>query len=379
MASTLLAVGVVSRNTVDAAIAAAYETDSRLMLIASRRQVDYRSSYGYVEGWSSPELSGYVRERDPESRLLIGRDHGGPWQHPNDLDPMLDERAAMDRALDCLKMDIDAGFDILHLDTSVAPDGPASLVDAARRLLELYGQAVDYAVQVGRTNFDFEVGLEDQRIETHRPSDLAASLEFIFAKLEQRSLPKPRYVVVQTGTKVVGMQNVGVINQPAHRDLVGKQLLALVELCESYGVGIKAHNCDYLDKDAWDLISSSGIAGVNIAPEYGVTETHALLQIMQRYGERRLLDDFLRIAHQSGKWRRWMTEDHPGTDLDRSIVAGHYVFSTPEARMIYCSFAQRHGVSVSDLHRVLSNAVKSRILWHLGNLSPTRSVRSANA
>src|SRR5918911_5085619 len=79
-----IGVGVVSRQVVDAALEVAAETDREVMLIASRRQVDDgRIGCGYVEGWTTARFARYVQSRDPDRRVKLCRDHGGPWQHAN--------------------------------------------------------------------------------------------------------------------------------------------------------------------------------------------------------------------------------------------------------------------------------------------------------
>src|SRR5919108_5808738 len=117
-----IGVGVVSRQAVDAALEVAAETDREILLIASRRQVDdARIGCGYVEGWTTSRFARYVRSRDPDRRVKLCRDHGGPWQHASEL--RLPEEAALESALRSLRADVDAGLDLLHIDTSCGPGG----------------------------------------------------------------------------------------------------------------------------------------------------------------------------------------------------------------------------------------------------------------
>lgn len=131
-----LAVGPVSRNVVDAALTVAYRCDSRIMLIPSRSQVDAEEfGKGYL-GWSTEEFATYVRARDPRQLVLLCRDHGGPWQHPAEAE-MRDERAAMESCTASYCHDIDAGFDLVHIDTSAEQGRQAPFEAALRRLTEL--------------------------------------------------------------------------------------------------------------------------------------------------------------------------------------------------------------------------------------------------
>ena len=63
--STLLAVGPMSKNCVDASIELSNKYNTPLMLIASRRQID--SEYfggGYVNNWTTKTFSDYVKKKD---------------------------------------------------------------------------------------------------------------------------------------------------------------------------------------------------------------------------------------------------------------------------------------------------------------------------
>src|SRR3989338_2942428 len=114
------AIGTVTKNAVDAAIEVAYRRGRPLMLIASRRQIDCEEFQGgYVGNWTTDSFAGYVRDRDPKKLIFLCRDHGGPWQHPNEWSQS--EREAMASAQRSFEADIDAGFDILHIDTGISP------------------------------------------------------------------------------------------------------------------------------------------------------------------------------------------------------------------------------------------------------------------
>lgn len=61
---TLLGVGPISINCVDAAIELANENDVPMFLIASRRQIDSEQfGGGYVENWSTKQFANYVTEK----------------------------------------------------------------------------------------------------------------------------------------------------------------------------------------------------------------------------------------------------------------------------------------------------------------------------
>ena len=60
---TLLGVGPMSLNCIDATIELAEEHKSPLMMIASRRQIDSKQfGGGYVNNWNSENLSQYLKK-----------------------------------------------------------------------------------------------------------------------------------------------------------------------------------------------------------------------------------------------------------------------------------------------------------------------------
>ena len=75
---TLLGVGPMSVNCVDAAIDLANEHEVPILMIASRRQIDSAEfNGGYVNNWTTEEFARYVIDRDKKGKILLARDHGG--------------------------------------------------------------------------------------------------------------------------------------------------------------------------------------------------------------------------------------------------------------------------------------------------------------
>ena len=78
---TLLGVGPMSVNCVDATIELANQYSVPIMLIASRRQIDSIDfGGGYVNNWDTKSFAEYVRKHDKGKYIVLARDHGGPWQ-----------------------------------------------------------------------------------------------------------------------------------------------------------------------------------------------------------------------------------------------------------------------------------------------------------
>ena len=71
---TLLGVGPMSINCVDAAIDFANEHDIPLMLIASRRQIDSEQfNGGYVNNWTKSEFTNYVKTKKKKINIILSK------------------------------------------------------------------------------------------------------------------------------------------------------------------------------------------------------------------------------------------------------------------------------------------------------------------
>ena len=166
---TLLGVGPMSINCVDAAVELANEYAIPLMLIASRRQIDSEQfKGGYVNNWTTSEFANYVRNKDKSGNIILSRDHGGPWQNNEEKKQNMILDLAMKSAKESYKADIDAGFEILHIDPSIDIHRTPSQNELLERLFELYEYCCSYALDRGK-EIIFEVGTEEQSGSTNTP------------------------------------------------------------------------------------------------------------------------------------------------------------------------------------------------------------------
>jgi hypothetical protein len=344
----LLGVGPVSKNVVDAAIELAYQHEISLMLIASRRQVECeRLGSGYVERWSTRAFARYVRERDPENRLALCRDHGGPWQNSADYERRIDEKSALDSAIASFREDIDAGFDILHIDTGVHPDGEPPADVSLRRLLTLYQECTSYAKRSGR-QIAIEVGTEDQKGNVPDPSGFETTSDQILRAISGRGLPAPLFLVAQTGTRVFETVNVGDLVDPKKNESVQKSLQAIFAHSRRRGFHIKAHNCDFLPTEKLAALTGLGLRAANIAPEFAVAETRELLAILEELGLGENRDRFVQLVLSSGKWKKWIRPGKTPSARECAEIAGHYVYAHPQFQEIKAAVAAAYQASAGQ-------------------------------
>lgn len=365
---TLLGVGPMSVNCVDATIELANQHKVPIMLIASRRQVDsVEMGGGYVNNWDTKSFAEYVRRRDKGRHIVLARDHGGPWQNSNEVENDLGLEEAMKSAEKSFEEDLNSDFDFIHIDPSIDPNGTPSQEDALKRLFRLYAFCNEKALSLGKKVI-FEIGTEEQSGSTNTPSELTYTLEQVTEHCKNFKYQMPSFVVIQSGTKVMETRNVGAFHSPVRVKSqlpIQLQVPMMIEICNNFGLMMKAHNCDYLSWEALSWHPRLGINAVNIAPEYGVTETKALLGLLRSNSMEDLADDFLSHSFNSKKWSKWMFKDSDATDEDKAIISGHYVFASNKVKDIL-EVARRNlsgkGVELDD---VLKNAVKEVVLFHL--------------
>jgi len=373
---TLLGVGPMSVNCVDAAIELANEYDVPLMLIASRRQIDSEDfGGGYVNNWTTDDFARYVIDADKKGKVLLAREHGGPWQNNKEKDEGLSLRRAMESAKASYKADIDAGFQILHIDPSVDIHGSPSADEVLDRVFELYEYCWSYAQRSGKEVI-FEIGTEEQSGSTNTQEELDYTLSAMEQFCDRNQLPRPTFVVIQTGTRVMETRNVGSFDTPlrvAEEIPAEIQVPKMIEICQQHGIFMKEHNTDYLSDEALQWHPRLGIHSANVAPEYGVAETRALVEVLEQNKLTELADQFLELAYNSGKWGKWMLPDTRATDRDRAVIAGHYVFATEECQQLKAKAAQQLEQSGIALESELKQRVKESIARYLRNFRLARA------
>lgn len=367
---TLLGVGPMSVNCVDAAIELSNENEIPLLLIASRRQIDSQKfGGGYVNNWTTEEFANYVFDRDKKSNILLARDHGGPWQSLKEVESGLSLRQAMNSAKSSYAADIEAGFQVIHIDPSIDIHARPDIDAVLDRIFDLYEFCWSEA-QRRNQEIIFEIGTEEQSGSTNSQEELDYTLKAVKNFCSKNNMPQPTFVVIQCGTRVMEMRNVGSFDSPvrvADEIPAEIQLPKMIEICNAHGIFMKEHNTDYLSDEALQWHPRLGIHAANVAPEFGVAETKAFLDILETNGFHEIAEKFLGFAYDSKKWKKWMLPNTVATDRDRSIIAGHYIFSSDEFKELKIAASvelEKKGLYL-DTH--LKNRVKKSIQRYIYN------------
>ena len=367
---TLLCIGPMSKNCVDATIELADHYKSPLMLIASRRQIDSEQfGGGYVENWSTKQFSDYVRSKDINKNIILARDHGGPWQNELEKSKNMNLKDAMQSAKDSYRADIDAGFHMLHIDPSIDIHSQPTADQILERVYELYDFSWSYAQQKGK-DIIFEIGTEEQSGSNNSKEELEYTLESMRKFCKNNKLPFPSFIVIQAGTRVMETKNIGSFDSPIRiaNELPPEiQIPQMIDICNKFGIFMKEHNTDYLSTDSLKWQPRLGIHAANIAPEFGVAETRAFISILKEGGHNDLVEEFLKISYESMKWKKWMMKNTDANDTDRAIIAGHYVFSSNEFIKLKAKALKK----IDNLEDFLKKKVKESILRYMNAFNLT--------
>lgn len=361
---TLLCIGPMSKNCVDASIELAEEHKTPLILIASRRQIDSEQfGGGYVENWTTNHFAEYVIKKDINKNIILARDHGGPWQNDYEKNQNMNLREAMKSAKDSYKADIDAGFQILHIDPSIDIHAQPDTNQVLERIYELYEFCWSYAQRKNK-DIIFEIGTEEQSGSNNTKEELEYTLECMKKFCNSNKLPFPSFIVIQAGTKVMETKNIGSFDSAIRieNELPPEiQIPKMIDICNKYQIFMKEHNTDYLSTESLIWQPRLGIHAANVAPEFGVAETKALINIFENGGHFDLKNDFIQLSFDSMKWQKWILKNSNTKDIDKAIIAGHYVFSSDAFINLKNEAVNR----IENLEFLLKNKVKDSIYRYM--------------
>lgn len=346
---THLGIGPMSENLLRAALELAKEKDFPLILIASRNQVDSDEfGGGYVCGFDQKRFVQKTNEIADEigfdGLCYFCRDHGGPWQRDKERNDRLPVKEAMDIAKRSYIADMESGFHLLHIDPTKDPFCgkvvPLELV--LRRTIELISYIEEERKKRGIDGIAYEVGTEETMGGLISADAFEGFIKELKKELTVRRLPMPLFVVGQTGTLTRLTSNVG------HYDTATATTLS--SIVEKYGTGLKEHNGDYLSNAILLEHPIIGVTAMNVAPEFGLVETEAFLELTQtedkfvaeskRSGLRSLL---AWAAVRGERWRKWMVGDKRDASVEEIMqseddvalitkMCGHYTLNQPQIK-----------------------------------------------
>ena len=352
--ATILGIGPMSKNCVQATLELSKEDDYPVMFIASRNQVDADElGGGYVNGWNQFTFAAAVEEVakaiDYDNLYYLCRDHGGPWQRDQERNDHIPTDEAMVLGKKSYVADIEAGFDLLMIDPTKDPFEVGKVIPLDT-VLERTVDLIEFCENERKARNLPEIGYEVGTEETNGGLTSTETYETFILRLkdelEKRDLPMPTFIVGQTGTLTRKTEQVGTFNF--------KNAYDLAQMAKKYGVGLKEHNGDYLDDVTLLEHIPSQITATNVAPQYGTEETRAYLNLAKveaklvEYGlvtdPSKARDVLLVHAIKSERWRKWMVGEQKNLTVDQITadealsedildIAGHYTFNDDEVKV----------------------------------------------
>ena len=368
---TLLGVGPMSKNCIDASIEISNEHDVPLMLIASRRQIDStQSGGGYVNNWTTEKFSEYVKTHDKNKNIILCRDHGGPWQNDYEKNDKLDLSEAMESAKKSFLTDIKSDFQIIHIDPTIDIHSKISMEQIFERVFNLYEYCNTVSKKLNKKIvFEISLGKEDGGFDSYE------EIKHVISKMEsfcsKMNFPLPYFLVVRTGNHVMELQNVGSFESiflDKKQTTYKTNLLKIIELCNKHQIRIKEHNTDYLSDKALQIHPEIGIHAANVAPEFAVVETRAFLSLLKKNQLEAELEKFIDISYSSKKWEKWMLSDSKLGKQEKAIISGHYIFGKNEFIELKNDVENKISLDVS-LDSYLKTEIKKSLIRYLNLFS----------
>ena len=292
-------IGPMSKNVVDAIHEFCNETENKIGLIPSRRQVEWDG--GYVNNWTTEEFSKYSKN------LPLKRDHAGPGQGYTD-----------DDGFDSLAEDCKY-LDYIHID-------PWKKYPKYEEGLEWTINMIEFCYNLN-PDIQYEIGTEEA-IRRFEPEELEMLVNDLHVKLDEKVFNQIKYLVIQSGTSLQENTNTGEYNKD--------RLLSMVEVAKSWGLLSKEHNGDYIPSDLIKEKMSLGLDSINIAPEFGLIETQTYIKKMEKNWDFGSIDKFWEMCYNSKRWEKWVDEGFDPKLYRRELIeiCGHYVLSHPDFKLI---------------------------------------------
>lgn len=309
---TLLAVCPNSEAVTRAALEAANIANAPLLYAATLNQVDTDGGY---TGWTADAFAAFVRAESErfylDTPVVLCLDHGGPWKKDRHVleDWSFEETIVeVQRSFEAC---IDAGYELLHVDTTVdrrlPPSQPVPVEAIVGQTVTLMQHAEAYRARQRCGPLAYEVGTEEVGGGLQSEQRFSAFVDTLGVALDQHHLPHPSFIVGDVGTAL----------DTAHFNPVRARRLSMQ--AQRIGALIKGHYTDGVtNPEAYPI---SGMGGANVGPEFSAVEYAALsdlVQLEQRLGKRAGLRQALRAALiESGRWEKWRRSEESGLTFDQ--------------------------------------------------------------
>ena len=364
--TTSLCIGPVSKNCVDAVLEVTDELNVPIMLVLSRNQIETEKlGHGYVNNWTTEEFSKYISSKDANQNIILARDHGGPWQNDFEKNQRISFDQAWDNTKKSLISDIDSGFKIFHIDSTIDLFSELSIDEKVERACELCKFCNDEA-KLRNQKAQFEISLWEDGASEDNNIHMDSAISKISDYFKRNSIETPLFFAIPTGNKVVNSGNIGLMKTITNDSQIYSKLSKTIQTCKKFNVKTKVHGTDYLPDESLQWFPKLGIDAANVAPEFGTIESTALVNILNSNELGELKEKFLEMSHFSKKWTKWISNNHTLDKNELGILGGHYIFPTDEFRDLKAEIEKNLD---DDLDRYLIKSIKENIVRYLRNFN----------
>ncbi len=365
---TLLAVCPNSEAVLKAALLAARDNRAPILFAATLNQVDTDGGY---TGWRQSDFVQLVQKASQEitfeGTAVCALDHGGPWLKDRQRLEGYTFEQAMAGVRDSLAACLDAGYELLHIDTTVdirlGPDERIDIHDVTMRTLELIDYAERYRRSRGLAAIGYEVGTEEVHGGLANIDNFRAFLDDLKAGLTSKGLADvwPTFIVGKVGTDLHTTE--------FDRDVASE----LARLAERYDLVIKGHYTDGVSNPKAYPMAHMG--GANVGPEFTEVEYETLISLQRK--EMATKHDASQIeavleqaVERSGRWKKWLLPDEMHKSFAElsaerkgwlTRTGCRYIWTNAEVRKARLKLARNLAVKGIDAEHVVIENIARRI------------------
>jgi D-tagatose-1,6-bisphosphate aldolase subunit GatZ/KbaZ len=259
---------------VQAAIEQAKEDESLLLIESTSNQVN---QFGGYTGMTPERFRGYVlaqadRAGFDREKVILGGDHLGPVPFQNE-----DESSAMEKACGMVQSFVEAGFEKIHLDTSIPLGGTARIepAEVARRCARLCRVCEDTHHRLDPDTTQGPVYVIGTEVPVPGGSDeVEEGVQVTSADDFEKTVEMTKDAFVGEGLEAAWERVVGVVVQPGvefgdHRviEYDRKEAAPLSSRLKEYpDLVFEAHSTDYQTAGALRWMVEDGFAIMKVGP-----------------------------------------------------------------------------------------------------------------
>jgi len=355
--ATLLCLSPISRHVVQAYIKIAKELNTPICFATSLNQVDRGGGY---TGWTPIDFKNYVmdmaREYSISTPIILQLDHGGPWLKDEHIAKKYSYEEALNDFLKSLELFIKAGFDVIHIDTTIdleSRDGYADVEVASKRTADLIMYSEEIASRYG-VKLEYEIGSDRWG---YKPLEIVENfVSKAISMLRDRGFDINRLVfgVADVGTKVC----------PGNRvdPVIVREFSSLMR---RHGLYLKIHSGDYLENPG--ELPKNSVGGVNIGPMLAhimySTFKEILYEKLDKDRALELLEELNNFIASSDKLAKYVSKDLGEAEEYKLGLASRYIWSTTKAKEFIDRISKIIGIDIEKLFiEKLAQTVKRYVI-----------------